>query len=108
MSDSLLQQSVCCGYTAGGSNTLGYDCLTIPGARTTSKSAGNAPSRICGRSKGLVTTFSGKSATICTQRTPFNLRFLSDQFEVTGAAFTESALTDVGFKLTFIQSNENC
>ena len=43
------------------------------------------------------------------RRTPFNIRFLSDQYEIrsTGAG-SEGAVDNPGFKLVFIQSVEDC
>ena len=65
------QQSICCGYGTSGSDIRGYDCLSIPGAKT-AMGAGTmvAPSRICGRKSGIVTMFSGPAATICCKLLP--------------------------------------
>ena len=53
------QQEACCRYGVDGLNTRGYDCVIIHGAEKVtgfSVNVGNMhePSRICGRSEGLV------------------------------------------------------
>ncbi|XP_059083239.1 uncharacterized protein LOC131880590 [Tigriopus californicus] len=100
--------SACCGHGSNGVSSFGYDCVSIPGAKTAlGPSTKIGPSRICGRNKGLGTTFSGPQVTICTQQTPFNIRFLSDKYEVFGD-ISESGQMNKGFRLTYIQSSNGC
>ena len=40
-------------------------------------------------------------------RTPFNIRFLSDTYELAGAGMEAMLLND-GFELVYIQSSTNC
>ncbi|XP_059087518.1 uncharacterized protein LOC131883927 [Tigriopus californicus] len=93
----------CCGYGTDGLKTLGFDCLSIPGAQ--SKTTGTAFfSRFCGRSAGLVNTATGVAAaskTFCTTTLPFNVRFLSDNYEFIAVAIGEAAKADVGFQLAY-------
>ena len=56
------RQENCCRYGVDGINTEGYDCFIINGAEDTA--GGNTPSRLCGRSEGLVNALSN-AATIC-------------------------------------------
>jgi len=106
----VVDQEECCGYGNAGVGTSGFDCLSIPGAfaaQTTTKFyAGNF---FCGRDKGLPskTNVLNAAGTVCSDRTPFYIRFISDQYEHTGA-ITEATNNDVGFRLTYIQSSTNC
>ena len=99
--------TVCGGYGFFGFGSQGFEYIDIPGARTTMNSAVPAPSRICGRSGGLVTAMGNAAQTVCSQRTPFSLRFISDLYEQAATNQREAALGDDGFRLTFIQAG-NC
>ena len=58
------QQNECCRYGHDGLGTRGYDCLAIYGAE--SVNGGHQPSRVCGRSEGIITgANAGSAATIC-------------------------------------------
>ena len=59
----------CCEYDSAGAGANGYDCVIIPGARkTTTAMKLGLPSRICGRSQGLVTMSTGMMPkTICCE-----------------------------------------
>ena len=102
--------SKCCGYTDTGVNDKnGYDCVQIPGARKTiSSSALVDNSRFCGRDAGLVTTTSSKTSlttvigTVCSKRTPFLVRFISDAYEF----LDESMVPNKGFKLIYTQQTD--
>jgi len=76
----------CCGYGSDGSMTKGYDCVTIPGAVKNTNDMKALNERFCGRKLISVTgaTTAMASGTICSSRTPFNLRFISDHWEFTG------------------------
>eukprot|EP00095_Tigriopus_kingsejongensis_P011402 maker-scaffold68_size422247-snap-gene-3.22 protein:Tk11402 transcript:maker-scaffold68_size422247-snap-gene-3.22-mRNA-1 annotation:"PREDICTED: uncharacterized protein LOC100161421" len=103
-----LQASACCNYGSFGMGALGYDCLSIPGALTAKgPSSQNAPSRICGGMIGIATTSGGPRMTICSRRTPFNIRFFSDRFEIAGET-AEAFLKNRGFKLTYNQTGDGC
>jgi hypothetical protein len=41
-------------------------------------------------------------------KTPFSIRFLSDQYEFTSDNTKEASQPNVGFRLIFIQSANNC
>ena len=95
---------------------MGYDCVNIPGAETTGNTRKMVGSNLCGRFNGLVTTDAASiaattidtglnSKTICSVRTPFYIRFRSDQFEFTAA---EAIAPDVGFELTYTMDSINC
>ena len=56
------RQEECCRYGQDGLGTGGYDCLAIYGAE--SVHGGHQPSRVCGRSEGIIDLF-GAAATIC-------------------------------------------
>ena len=62
---------MCCQYGTSGSGTIGGDCASIPGAlKITTIAMAEAPGfpRICGRSKGLVTTSGGTvPTTVCCE-----------------------------------------
>jgi len=101
-----VKAKLCCSYGMSGKKTTGQDCVTIPGAvktKTTTKQG--ATPRFCGRSKGLggdSTTVKGK--TICSDRIPFTLRFLSDNFEPPN----EIKKQNLGFRLVYFQNSNNC
>ncbi len=85
----------------------GYDCAVIPGAETSGASANMVSSQFCGRSQGLVTgTGMGMvPKTVCSRRTPFYLRFRSDQYEFTTM---DATMNDRGFQLQFTMDSINC
>ena len=59
----------------------------------------------CGRSAGLVTAKGTTAATICSTTMPFNIRFLSDNYEFGGALLEAMDPTEQkGFRLTYIQT----
>jgi hypothetical protein len=75
-----IQGSQCCGYGARGvfsqgmspyataNMAVGYDCVSIPGARGDANAI--VPPRVCGRGKGLVTAEPGSIAkSICCKST---------------------------------------
>ncbi|XP_059097602.1 uncharacterized protein LOC131891926 [Tigriopus californicus] len=101
--------SECCGYGSTGGKSR-FDCVVIPGALNPAMmSEQGLFSQFCGRSAGLQNTMSTQavemSKTICTDRQPFNIRFLSDSFE----AETEIMLgVMAGFKLTYFQTSNGC
>lgn len=97
----------CCGYGEDGADTMGMDCLVIPGA----KKATGAPAspKICGRDLGLVTVEGTTAATVCTTTMPFSVRFLSDGFEFTdGSTTKEAGKANKGFKLSYVQDATLC
>lgn len=102
--------SICCGYGTNGKGISGFDCLNIPGALNPANMMMAGNSRICGRDAGLVqkTGAAFNTKTVCSMTTPFNIRFLSDAFEFSGAAITEAAKADKGFQLIYLQSNTGC
>eukprot|EP00095_Tigriopus_kingsejongensis_P001171 maker-scaffold415_size178368-snap-gene-0.24 protein:Tk01171 transcript:maker-scaffold415_size178368-snap-gene-0.24-mRNA-1 annotation:"hypothetical protein Y032_0655g1201" len=75
--------SVCCGYGNQGLATDGFDCLNIPGA------------------------LNPANMLIAGDTIPFNIRFLSDQYEFTGV-MAEANKLDKGFKLIYTQTNTGC
>eukprot|EP00095_Tigriopus_kingsejongensis_P009430 maker-scaffold305_size215425-snap-gene-1.13 protein:Tk09430 transcript:maker-scaffold305_size215425-snap-gene-1.13-mRNA-1 annotation:"PREDICTED: uncharacterized protein LOC101744434" len=92
----------CCGYGADGAGILGFDCVTIPGARN--KDNVLVSPKICGRDNGLVTGASPMvSQSICTTSNPFSIRFISDGFEFAGTTASEAGVANVGFKLNYLQ-----
>eukprot|EP00095_Tigriopus_kingsejongensis_P004176 maker-scaffold47_size466558-snap-gene-0.17 protein:Tk04176 transcript:maker-scaffold47_size466558-snap-gene-0.17-mRNA-1 annotation:"hypothetical protein DAPPUDRAFT_316514" len=98
--------SECCGYGPTGTGTK-FDCVVIPGALNAMMLSKQGKfSQFCGRSAGLVSTTTGPtmSKTICTDRQPFNIRFLSDGFENDMEILMGPM---AGFKLSYIQ-NSNC
>jgi len=108
--------SLCCGYGMDGLATLGYDCVIIPGAskKTAGVNTAGQPtngdlkiSEFCGRQLGthLSTVTLGARATVCSRVIPFQLRFLSDNFEVSdGAGGGEAAKDGDGFEVHYTQS----
>ncbi len=113
-------QESCCRYGLAGTKTRGYDCVVIPGA-VNFPGPTLEPSRICGRNEGLVRDkTSGEAftptATLCSTKKPFMIRFQSDNFEFTatktvlGVTANREAVTamDIGFKLSFFQDNVMC
>ncbi len=47
---------MCCSYGVDGMNTMGYDCVNIPGAEKAAATKLMTGSNLCGRSNGLVTS----------------------------------------------------
>ncbi|TRY81171.1 hypothetical protein TCAL_13742 [Tigriopus californicus] len=103
-----IKASECCGYGKGmGKN---FDCLIVPGALDPLMMSKQGKfDQFCGRSAGLVGTTSTAavmmSQTICSDRQPFNIRFLSDGFE---ADMEIGAGVMPGFKLTYFQTSNGC
>jgi len=93
----------CCGYAANGKGS-NYDCVQIPSA---SKAADKAilpgVAGFCGIN-GLVTVAGTTSATVCSMRTPFELRFITDSYEVATSAAEEAEGTQKGFELNYVMS----
>ena len=48
-------------------NTLGWDCLVIPGAKKGTASATLAGEKFCGHSEGLVDAADGAETTVCSK-----------------------------------------
>jgi hypothetical protein len=111
----------CCGYGADGKKG-GYDCLLIPSAKTTGgEGIANTMEKrpiadgkdaiegaFCG-ARGIVASRSAKTTkdtalkkTVCTQRTPFQVSFLTDSFE--NAKEAEKQVGTKGFQLAYILS----
>ncbi len=140
---------MCCSYGDNGQNTMGYDCINIPGAEKAAATKAMVGSNLCGRSNGLVTSDvdaiavdadnpEGNSKTICCEfndmleklfrsllflalqdistlflvvtarRTPFYIRFRSDNFEFVQQETSEGAAMDAGAMLTFFMDAINC
>ncbi|XP_059097431.1 uncharacterized protein LOC131891786 [Tigriopus californicus] len=95
------KSGMCCGYGMDGQGVKGYDCVMIPGAEkmTDPRDILQANS-FCGRSKGLVTMEGTVPATVCSSQQPFNIRFVSDAFEMEA----ETPIPGKGFRLTYIQT----
>eukprot|EP00094_Tigriopus_californicus_P009913 TCALIF_09559-PA protein Name:"Protein of unknown function" AED:0.00 eAED:0.00 QI:80/1/1/1/0.5/0.66/3/55/121 len=106
------KSSECCGYGATGAGT-NFDCVQIPGAldQTMTSNLG-AFTQFCGRSVGLVAASSaltvGASKTICSDRMPFQVRFLSDAFENEDEIDPTKGGPNAGAKLTYFQTNKGC
>ncbi len=125
---------MCCSYTTFKSSKItGFDCLLIPGA-SKATTAGGAPvmlpSNYCGTGQGLVTSVKAAalSVSICSkhicyplkltlvqyttsipaQTLPFRLQFVSDLFEAGMAMTGETAKTNPGFMLQYVQDSTNC
>merc|ERR1712008_623962 len=93
----------CCGYGADGKKS-NYDCVQIPSA---SKAGDNMILEVAGFCgiNGLVSLPAGTtSATICSMRTPFELRFITDSYEVATSAAEEAEGTQKGFELNYVMS----
>ena len=92
----------CCGYGTAGTSVSTYDCFIIPGVyNPTAPSSALAPAPLlCGHDSGV------GPPTICSTRTPFQIRFLSNRYE--GATEIADGALQKGAQLTFIQSNTNC
>ncbi|XP_059098987.1 uncharacterized protein LOC131893073 [Tigriopus californicus] len=93
----------CCGYTDSGKATNGFDCIVIPGLRTTGADSVLKGDSVCGNGVGLVTGMTGiVGATVCSKRQPFNVRFRSDSFE------TDTEMGILGFRLIYTQNSNGC
>ncbi|XP_059097782.1 uncharacterized protein LOC131892064 [Tigriopus californicus] len=106
---AIAKPSSCCGYGTAGTGT-NFDCVIIPGALNPAMlSMQGMFSQFCGRSAGIQNTISTvgsmMSKTICTDRQPFNIRFLSDAFE--GDMEILMGVMS-GFKLTYLQTSNGC
>ena len=101
------KDSTCCGYGLSGTGSKGGDCLLIPGALSVKNTSKQGFSRLCGRSMGLG-SMSNAASTVCSDRTPFNVRFLSDNFEFTNGMEVKAGMLNTGFRLAYIQSSNNC
>merc|ERR1711935_871472 len=94
--------------------TSGYDCVMIPAPSKEADPMGMLKAvNVCGRAVGLVTIGMGTtSASICSRQVPFQIRFLSDAFEFGQEEGTDGTAddggTDRGFKLRYMQDNNNC
>ena len=102
----------CCRYQTDGIDFIGFDCVHIPGAESIDGAAQR--DRVCGRSKGLVNRASKAPTTLCSTKTPFQIQFTSDSYEVTGTdrrgrPFEASTVSpDVGIRLGYFQDSRNC
>lgn len=98
--------SICGGYGSKGTLTSGYDFVVIPGATKKSDNA-VVGSQICGRSKGLITVAAGTTAaSVCSKSIPFNIAFISDDFEFApGAISAEQIISNKGFQLIYQQQS---
>lgn len=108
MGMAIAKASECCGYGMGSGKN--YDCLIIPGAlNPLMMSKQGMFDQFCGRSAGIVATMSTvgveMSKTVCSDRQPFNIRFLSDGYEAEGEI---GAGVMPGFKLTYFQTSNGC
>ena len=96
---------MCCGYGTDGVGTSGFDCVQIPGAVKMAANTVLSFNALCGRSAGLVTAKGTNAMTVCSLQMPFNIRFLSDNFEFGGALLEAMDATEQkGFRLTYIQT----
>ena len=85
---------------------FGYDCAIIPGASLEVPVAGRIGSELCGRNQGFgIATGTTTQQTVCSTRTPFQVRFVSDSFDT---AAESSVGPNLGFQLTYTQSSDNC
>merc|ERR1711983_28184 len=101
----------CCGYGEDGKKT-NFDCVQIPSASKKTPAANTNgfienQMGFCGE-KGLVSINEGViSATICSRRTPFQIRFITDGFEGDMEAKI-TAGAEKGFQLMYTQFADNC
>jgi len=106
----------CCSYGSDGMQTMGFDCLIIPGAMKADLSplekSITAANMFCGQEKGLGSKKDGTSdpgVTICTKQVPFSVQFLSDAIELEMEAKGDDGNQAFsGFQLAFIMSSTNC
>ena len=91
-----------CGYGTNGLGEMGYDHVIIPQPENTMGTAGVGTSKFCGSTLVFAKT-AGMTAdlaagTVCSKSLPFNIRFLSDNFE-----FDDDVMSK-GFKLAYTES----
>ena len=102
----------CCRYSLDGVAGFGFDCIHIPGAESVNGAA--MLDRVCGRSEGLVSKTNIAPTTLCSTKTPFQIQFTSDSYEVTGTDGRGRELEantlspDVGIRLGYYQDSRNC
>ena len=91
-----------CGYGTSGLGELGYDHVIIPQPENTMGTAGVGTSKFCGSTlvfaKTAGMTVDLAAGTVCSKSLPFNIRFLSDNFE-----FDDDVMSK-GFKLAYTES----
>lgn len=95
----------CCGYVATGKAEEGFDCIIIPGLRKSAATSERLGDSACGHGAGLANMATGAaadSATVCSKRQPFNVRFRSDSYE------TLNELGIAGFRLLYTQNSNGC
>jgi len=90
----------CCGYGADGKKT-NYDCVQIPSASKEADKAIIPAAGFCG-GKGLVSEDDGAIKTVCSMRTPFEIRFQTDDFEIVMNELGDPV--DKGFQLNYVMS----
>lgn len=94
------KNSNCCGYMNDGMG-VDYDCVIIPDATkkmTALKEIANANGHFCGQNLGTTTGAADK--TVCSMSVPFQIRFVSDAFELEGEPGT---MGYEGFKIFYEQ-----
>lgn len=86
--------------------TLGYDCIIIPGATKKTPADALTPggSEFCGRALVTADKADQDPATVCSKLTPFSIRFLSDNYEFGDGSMGDSKNAPKGFKLDYKQS----
>jgi len=93
-----------CGYGTDGQGAMGYDHIIIPQPSGTDGTPGPGTSKFCGSTLALAAAAdmtTGKDpATVCSKSIPFNVRFLSDNFE------NADEVDSRGFKLTYTQESK--
>jgi len=117
MGQGITDENICCAYGKDGLNMDGFDCLIFPNIVTDL----DASMRLlgleqCGRSNGLVnmgqkttsatlTTVGDMNLnrTLCSRRTPFSIRFVSDNFEFADEANKAGMMR--GFELQYFLQN---
>jgi len=103
------KSDLCCGYGAtGGVTSVGFDCLVIPGASKQADSSDLKGSEFCGRQLASLMSAMPR-ATICSKVLPFQVRFLSDNWEYTdgmalGTNALEAGKVGEGFEISYAQS----
>ncbi len=93
----------CCSYGADGAGTK-VDCAIIPSGESGTNGA-DGFSRLCGRSAfnfGVAGV-----GTVCSCRTPFSIRFRSNNYEFVGEK-GEALKTNAGFRLAYVQDAMAC
>jgi len=92
----------CCAYGADGVQTMGFDCLQIPGAFKSAIAANVIPNSFCGaRLNFQAATAIGTaiSGSICTRQTPFQVNFITDGYTVAIANTVNN-----GFNLDYFET----